>query len=189
MANVPENLDGETANVGGLFGIISLNGVRITNRALMVVSLFFALWTIYRASQAGPQGTLVNEHIATALRSTGEVESLRSTAYYLQLADERNIFKPILASQAEERAAQEDPRKRLEEFARDLQVQGVSWDDPDMVMAYDRRQKKMLFLKQSQKIGNTEIEVREVSADRVKLGLEDAEIEIFTRPDFRIKER
>jgi hypothetical protein len=68
-------------------------------------------------------------------------------------------------------------------------VQGVSWDDPDMVMAYDRRQKKMLFLKQSQKIGNTEIEVREVSADRVKLGLKDAEIEIFTRPDFRIKER
>ena len=189
MANVSENLDGETASVGGLFGIISLNGVRIANRVLMVVSLFFALWTIYRASKAGPQMTLVNENIVAALRSTGEVENLRSAAYYLQLADERNIFKPILADQAEERAAQEDPRKRLEEFARDLQVQGVSWDDPDMVMAYDQRQRKMLFLKQSQKIGNTEIEVREVSADRVKLGLKDAEIEIFTRPNFRIQER
>lgn len=178
----------ESAAVGGLFGIVSLDTVRATNRLLMIASLLLALWTIYCAATAGPRRDLAATSIATALRSTGDVNQLQTMAFYLKEVEGRNIFKPILAKTEDEKQEAEDPRRRLEEFAQDLEVQGVSWNDPDMVMAYDRRQRKMLFLRQSQKIGNTEIEVREVSPDRVRLGYKDAEIEIYTRPSFRMRE-
>ncbi len=162
-----------------LFADVNLRAV---NRLLLIVALILAAIVAYRIYSLSP--SLPPPPSAPQTRAavpTHSGQDFADVSAYVEQVGRQNIFQlrtfgePATVDQPED----SDRRRlqaRLRELKQSLSIVGVSWREPEMVMLYDQRTNNTYFVQESQTIGETGAEVRNISRGEVTIGIEDEEI-------------
>jgi hypothetical protein len=115
------------------------------------------------------------------------IEGFKPVDYYLEGVNKRDIFNPfeekrevkkeVPVVQAE--VVEVTPRVPLKERAKNFKVVGVSWRQPPQVMVRDDSADATYFLKEGDKIGETDIEIKTILQDSVIISSGDEEMNLL----------
>lgn len=161
---------------------IDLDSVnKVLTGALVLLMVYAMTAAVNKRSSIGKLMQSIS-HIKFEKSTSGAIEAYQPVDYYLGQVRGRDIFNPVgeVKTQAipEPLAPPEPPKPKLKEKAIGLTVVGIAWGETPQAMINADLTQEIYFLKKGDKIGKTEIEVREIFRDKVILGFEEEEMEL-----------
>jgi hypothetical protein len=68
--------------------------------------------------------------------------------------------------------------EKLKEAARDLKVVGISWGETPKALLRSEKDKTTYFLKKGQLIGTMDVDIREITKQKVTIGYKSEQFEL-----------
>lgn len=157
--------------------------VRVLNRFLVVVTVVLGALAVYHVATIDTSISLPPMPPPEAGSLNQDMTEFKSEKEYLAPVARRDVFRiREFERGAEEKPpvqlAQDQIRSKLEELKGRVVVVGVSWQEPRLVMLYDKRKRETYFLRETDVIGDTDIKVTEIKRRKVKIGLQDEETDL-----------
>ncbi|MFA5094082.1 MAG: hypothetical protein WC512_02430, partial [Candidatus Omnitrophota bacterium] len=97
---------------------------------------------------------------------------------YISEIKQRDIFRPVPKELSVGTSTSKEAMERLKDAARDLKVVGISSGDNPTALIHSTRDNSTYFLKKGQKIGKTDVEIREISKQKVTIGYQDEKLDL-----------
>ena len=116
----------------------------------------------------------------------GDVEAFQPVDYYLQQVRQRDIFnlitkveKMVIVDEPPPPPPPPPPQPKLKDMAQGFKVVGIAWGTNPKVMIKDNKTQEIFFLKEGETLGKTAIVVKTIQRDKIILGYEDEEMDLF----------
>ena len=180
-SKTPQDATGAGSPGGTLFADVNL---RLVNRLLGVVTVLLAVAAAYRVSMVDSSISLPSPSPSDGQPAERAMNEFKSEKEYIAPVAAHDLFRVREFERTSEeekdtvKLEQQQVRARLEELKGRLMVVGVSWREPRLVMLYDKRNRETYFLRESDMIGDSDIKVTEIKRRKIKIGLQDEEIDL-----------
>lgn len=107
-----------------------------------------------------------------------QIDALKPLEFYLTDLGGRNYFEPTIPQAPKAKVNVMQALDFLKAAVVDFQIVGMSWGESSKVMIRSRKEGTTYFLKKGQKIGETEIEVKDIRKNKITLSFQDAELDV-----------
>lgn len=180
-----------------LQGIDTVKNLLVNGVDLNIVNRFFILALVGLMAAAGHyalQGKASTANLMEAVSKIkferldlGAVEPFQPAEYYLEQVQQRDIFNPIqkvekpviVDTPKPEPPPPPPPKPQLKDMAKGLKVVGIAWGASPKAMIKDESTQEIFFLKEGDTIGKTQISVKALQRDKVVIGYEEEEMDLF----------
>lgn len=116
----------------------------------------------------------------------GSIEAFQPVDHYLQQVRQRDIFnlitkveKMVIVEEPPPPPPPPPPQPKLKDLAQGFKVVGIAWGANPKVMIKDNKTQEIFFLKEGETVGKTAIQVKTIQRDKIILGYEDEEMDLF----------
>ncbi|MFA5148782.1 MAG: hypothetical protein WC491_06625 [Candidatus Omnitrophota bacterium] len=150
------------------------------NRILSVALAAAAAFFVYYLFSARPDASKITRPAPKAGAALKlEIEKFAPLDSYIAEVKKRDIFKPAPKDEVKGAApTSKEAMEKLKEAARDLKVVGVSWGEEPKALLRSEKDKTTYFLKQGQKVGTMDVDVRVITREKIKIGYRDETYEL-----------
>jgi hypothetical protein len=150
------------------------------NRILSVVLALVAVFFIYYLFTTRPD---VEKIIRSAQKTNPApkpgIEAFAPLDSYLAEIRKRDIFKPVPKDEVKGAApTSKEAQEKLKEAASDLKVVGISWGETPKALVRSEKDKTTYFLKKGQRVGTMDVDVREITKQKVTIGYKNEQFEL-----------
>jgi len=120
-------------------------------------------------------------HVRFAKSTSPDIEAYQPVDYYLGQVRSRDIFNPageVKGPVLPEALPPEPPKPKLKELANGLSVVGIAWGETPKAMIQDAAAQEIYFLKKDDRIGKTEIKVKDIFRSKIVISYGEEEMEL-----------
>lgn len=172
---------GASGKDGGRVASASVRDIdpRLINRLLTAVLVMLVLSYVWFLGNTRPDiSKITKTSQKTGMAGKKEVEPLKPLDTYISEIKQRDIFRPVPKELSVGTSTSKEAMERLKDAARDLKVVGISSGDNPTALIHSTRDNSTYFLKKGQKIGKTDVEIREISKQKVTIGYQDEKLDL-----------
>ncbi|MFA6355857.1 MAG: hypothetical protein WCY23_01970 [Candidatus Omnitrophota bacterium] len=150
------------------------------NRILSVILAAVAAFFIYYLFSTRPDADKITRSAPkTGAALKNEIERFGPLDSYLAEVKKRDIFKPAPKDEVKGAApTSKEAQEKLKEAARDLKVVGISWGETPKALLRSEKDKTTYFLKKGQLIGTMDVDIREITKQKVTIGYKSEQFEL-----------
>lgn len=150
------------------------------NRILSVMLVIIAAFFVYYLFRTRPDMEKIVKSIPkTSAAPKTEIEKFAPLDSYIAEVRKRDIFKPVPKDEVKGAApTSKEAQEKLKEAARDLKVVGISWGETPKALLRSEKDKTTYFLKKGQQIGTMDVDVREITKQKVTIGYKNEQFEL-----------
>ena len=161
---------------------IDLDSVnKVLTGALVLVLVYAITVGVNKKSSIGKLKQSIS-HIKFERSTLEAIEPYQPVDYYLGQVRGRDIFNPVgeVKTQAipEPLAPPEPPKPKLKENATGLTVVGIAWGETPKAMIQDAATQEIYFLKKDDRIGKTEIKVKDILRGKIVISYGEEEMDL-----------
>lgn len=155
---------------------LGADNLRLINRVLAILAVLLAVFVVFQLQRFDTEAYTENIKPAAGrdLVLPG-VQDFEPKTYYIGAVQGKNLFTPLVTGETKTGTTATVDREsavqqKLRELKGSLVVVGVAWEQPRVVMLYDKRERKTYFLQQSQEIAATGIRVKKIDREEIVIG-------------------